>query len=322
MVRLLPSNALPTRFRLAEKAGDDYGVSDAPDWRRVDWSLHTREMEIDRRRVTYVDLGAGAGPPVVFIHGLAGCWQNWIENLPRIARARRVVALDLPGFGQSEMPRDRITITNYARTVETLCERLRLGPVVIVGNSMGGLVAADLAARVPRRVARLMLVSAAGLTHQHLLRRPVLVVTRIAMLAANTTVTQHELLLSRARIRHLLLSTIMRHPSRIELDVLLQQAPRSGLGGFMAAIDELIGYDIRERLPEIDCPTLVVQGRNDMLVPVGDAAEYVRMIPDARKAIWDETGHAPMLERPQRFNAELLAFLGERWGGLSGSVAA
>src|SRR3712207_1249301 len=86
------------------RAGDDDGRSAEPNWREIDWREHQRTAEIAGRPMSYVDIGSGDQAPIVFVHGLAGCWQNWLENIPRFARKRRVVAMDLPGFGQSEMP--------------------------------------------------------------------------------------------------------------------------------------------------------------------------------------------------------------------------
>jgi pimeloyl-ACP methyl ester carboxylesterase len=73
----------------------------------------------------------------------------------------------------------------------------------------------------------------------------------------------------------------------------------------------MVDYPIGERLPEIACPTLIVWGRNDLLVPVRDADTFEALIPDARKVIFDDTGHVAMLEEPERFNAELRQFLVE-----------
>lgn len=85
----------------------------------------------------------------------------------------------------------------------------------------------------------------------------------------------------------------------------------SGKPGFIDALDALTGYPIRDRLTEVACPTLVVWGSDDRLVPVGDAAEFERLIPNARKVIFEDTGHVAMLERPDRFNSELERFLKE-----------
>ena len=109
---------------------------------------------IDGRSVNYVDYG-GPGEaglePVVFVHGLGGCWQNWLENIPRVAaEGRRAIGIDLPGFGFSEMPAEEISISGYGRTVNALCDQLDIGEAVFVGNSMGGFISAEVGDPVPR----------------------------------------------------------------------------------------------------------------------------------------------------------------------------
>ena len=80
---------------------DPYGNPD-PEWLRIDWREHRRQVDVVGAKVNYVEMGEG--PPLLFVHGLSGCWQNWLENIPYFARTHRVVALDLPGFGGSPMP--------------------------------------------------------------------------------------------------------------------------------------------------------------------------------------------------------------------------
>src|SRR5437016_5811784 len=75
----------------AKRAKDGYGQSAEPSWRKVDWLSLLRQTEIGGRQVNYVELGEGEGPPIVFVHGLGGQWQNWLENLPYFALKRRVV---------------------------------------------------------------------------------------------------------------------------------------------------------------------------------------------------------------------------------------
>lgn len=74
----------------------------------VDWREHQRLVRVEDRLVNVVELGSG--PPLLFVHGLGGCWQNWLENLPEFARDHRVIALDLPGFGRSQMPAGEISV--------------------------------------------------------------------------------------------------------------------------------------------------------------------------------------------------------------------
>src|SRR4051812_28591239 len=138
---IVPSRARPAAPWSARRAGDDYGAHDPPDWREIDWRAYLHDTEIGGRRLRYVEVGEGDGPPIVLVHGLAGNWQNWLENIPRLARERRVVAPDLPGFGASDKPSEKISMTGYGRVVNELCDQLKLGEVALVGNSMGGFVA-------------------------------------------------------------------------------------------------------------------------------------------------------------------------------------
>jgi pimeloyl-ACP methyl ester carboxylesterase len=309
MATILPSKARPATPWSARRAGDDYGAHDAPDWREIDWRPHLRDIELGGRRVRYVDLGSGDGPPIVFVHGLSGNWQNFLENVPRLAGERRVVALDLPGFGESDDPRDGITMPGYGRTVDELSERLELGEVVLVGNSMGGFVAAETAIQFPQRVERLVLASAAGITSNHLRREPVMAWGRAAMMAGSRGAAEKRMAIARPRLRHLAFSTIMRHPSLIAPEMLWEMSQGAGRAAFRPALEAILDYDFRDRLAEIRSPTLIVWGREDMLVPVEDADAYERQIAGARKIVLDDTGHVPMIERPRTFNDALVEFV-------------
>jgi pimeloyl-ACP methyl ester carboxylesterase len=315
MPKVLPSRVLPAPRRAAQRAGDDYGATAEPDWRTIDWRRHMRFFEVAGRRVNVVELGEGEGPPVVFVHGISGCWQNWLENLPRVAEERRVVALDLPGQGASEMPREEISISGFGRCVEEVCDRLDLGRVALVGNSMGGFVAAEVAIAFPERVERLVLVSAAGISTNNVRSRPVLTLGRVAAAIATQSAAQHRIVASRPGLRHYSLLLVARHPSRLRAD-LVYHGLMAGTGkpGFRDALRELLGYDFRDRLPGIHCPTLIVWGTKDMILPVADAKQYAKLIEGAEQFVMEDTGHVPMLERPVTFNDRLREFLAERPG--------
>ena len=108
------------------------------------------------------------------------------------------------------------------------------------------------------------------------------------------------------------LSLVARHPSRLDAD-LAWEAMIKGAGkpGFNDALRANLEFDFRERLPEIACPTLIVWGEDDAVLPVEDADEYERLLPDARKVLMRDTGHVAMLERPGTFNDLLMEFLDE-----------
>src|SRR5258708_2743269 len=90
-------------------ADDGYADGDDATWRSVDWPSMTRQVEILGRSLNFVDTG-GSGPAMVFVHGLGGRWQNWLLTIPAFMGSHRVIALDLPGFGGSEMPAEEISI--------------------------------------------------------------------------------------------------------------------------------------------------------------------------------------------------------------------
>src|SRR3954465_14353227 len=83
----------------------EYGVPGRSAWLDVDWTAHLRSVDVHGTSVSYIEYGNPEGPPVVLIHGLAGCWQNWLENIVQLGEDFRVIAVDLPGFGASDMPR-------------------------------------------------------------------------------------------------------------------------------------------------------------------------------------------------------------------------
>ena len=311
---IFPSKARPATPWAARRADEEYGATAQPDWRETDWREYLHWLEIDGTQVNYVDVGSGEGPPVVFVHGLGGAWQNWLENIPRLAQERRVLALDLPGFGHSEMPLREISVSGYARTVEKFCESLDLGEVALVGNSMGGFVAAEVAIQFPQRVERLVLVSAAGISTTNLYRRPALTWGRVAAAVGTYGAANSRAAVLRPRVRHLSLAFVARHPTRLKADLAWEQVHASGTPGFRDALEALFDYDFRHRLGEISVPTLLVWGQEDMLVPVEDADEFERLIPNSRKILMADTGHVPMLERPMTFNSCLIEFLEEPRG--------
>ena len=304
-----PSTARPLTHRAARKADASYGVSDTPDWRNVDWPAHTKQVEINGRSVNYVDIGRGT-QTVLFIHGLGGSWQNWLENLPRTAEHCRAIALDLPGFGRSEMPADPISITGFAATVDAFCEALSLGPVVLVGNSMGGFTAAEVAIQHPERAELLVLVDAAGISSANVTRsRPGERLARQLMMRGQGDPEAAKRMLTRPGYMALGMGLVARYPTRISKELLSEQRLTFGDAGFSDAFEAILSYDFRHRLGEIGCPVLVIQGENDILVPLGDAIEFCELIPSSELLTMADTGHVPMFERPVQFNDALLDFI-------------
>jgi pimeloyl-ACP methyl ester carboxylesterase len=285
-----------------------------PSWKTIDWQEHLRWVDVDGRPANLVDVGDG--PPLVFVHGLSGSWQNWLENIPAFMDDHRVIAVDLPGFGKSPMPREKITISGYGKWLDKLFDALEIEAAAVVGNSMGGFVAAETAIKFPHRVERLVLVSAAGLSIEHQrndgILRALEVTENLAQFGIAWGLSRADWLTRRPRGRKMLMAFVAAHPEELDPALVSEQLAGAGTPGFVPALDALTSYPIRDRLGDIGCPTLVVWGPKDMLVPVKDAYEFDALIPRSRLVIYDDTGHVPMLERPERFNADLRAFLSEQ----------
>ncbi len=287
------------------------GPAPAP-WRGIDWREHQRWVTVDGQPVNTIEIGSG--PPVVFVHGLSGSWPNWLEQMPVLARDHRAIALDLPGFGHSPMPRERITISGYARLLDGFCAELGIDAAAFVGNSMGGFIGVELAIAHPQRVERLVLVSAAGLsTHNDPRTRRALPTLRRAqrILAATAawTAAHSDAVARRPRLREAALGLVVGHPERLDPALAAEQVRGAGKPGFMQALESILEYEVRSRLPEVACPTLIVWGDSDRLISVRDADVFAELIPNSRKVVFPDTGHMAMLERPAEFNALLEEFL-------------
>ncbi len=305
-----------------------YGPQGRSPWLDVDWRSHQHWTIVNDTPINVVELGEG--PPLVFVHGLSGSWPNWLEQLPVFAGrngdasqmqvspglgTHRVIALDLPGFGRSPLPPDgTVSITGYAELLDALLEQLGVDTAAVVGNSMGGFIAAELAIRHPRRVERLVLISPAGLsTHQdprilHLLpwvRR----MERLATAYAGWLASHSDAVARRPGLRNAFFRMIVPHPRELPAALVAEQLRGAGKPGLIPAAQAISDYDLRPHLERIACPTLVVWGDRDRVITRRDLEVFAELIPGARKVMYEDTGHMSQLERPAEFNALLAEFL-------------
>ena len=118
----------------------DYGNPD-PEWLKIDWREHLHRVELPGAEVNYAEIGEGE--PILFVHGLGGCWRNWLENLPHFGRTHRAIALDLPGFGDSPMPSWPIDMPAYGRLIHDFCEKLGIDRGGGAGRQLDGRLRLD-----------------------------------------------------------------------------------------------------------------------------------------------------------------------------------
>ncbi|HEX7058364.1 MAG TPA: alpha/beta fold hydrolase [Solirubrobacterales bacterium] len=287
----------------------DYGNPD-PEWLKIDWREHLRRVELPGAEVGYVEIGAGE--PILFIHGLSGSWQNWLENLPHFGRGRRAIALDLPGFGSSPTPDWPIDIPAYGRLVRDFCEKLDLSrETPLVGNSLGGLVALEAQTMSPDTFGPLVLVSSAGLINTWSPEQRASAIAWAWRAFGPPVADGAKWLVCRPRTRRFFWRSFVRYPEKLRPELLWEQM-NGGLRGpaFTDVLRAAIRFDLRDRLGAIEAPTMIVWGFDDRVIPVQASLSLHRRIPVSRLEIFERTGHIPQLERPARFNALLDDFLG------------
>jgi pimeloyl-ACP methyl ester carboxylesterase len=293
-------------------------VASAPEgWRAIDWHRRTWTVKVGRDKLSYVELGEG--DPVLLIHGLGGNWRVWLENLPALAhRNRRVIAVDLPGFGRSAPAGDGIGIHGYSHHLLGLLEELGLEQTTVIGNSLGGWIAADLALRAPGRIHALVLVDAGGIVPTAGERWKALAIMDGAARLARYAPRFRSAVASRRHLRSLALRYTFARPGELAADLVYMALPPEPDPGFQAALSTAKRSWSEawcDMLTEIACPTLIVWGDRDALLPLRHAREYARRIVDARLQVISDAGHLPMLERPSEFNR----VVGEFLAGLAGA---
>jgi abhydrolase domain-containing protein 6 len=251
-----------------------------------------------------VQLEAGAGPTLVLLHGFTGSKENWLPLMARLGATHRVIAPDLPGWGESAR-RDGADY-GYAAQAERLAawlQALDAGPVHLVGHSMGGGIAAVLAARHPEAISRLVLMDAGGaLFRENEFGRAV-------VRGENPFAVTDRASLDRQ------LAMVFDEPPFVPwpADRALI-ARRIADAGFESAVLDRIGRGPEAFLPVKDAerirhPTLLFWCRADRVIDVSAAALYRAAIPHAETSLLDGCNHMPMMEQPDRTALALEAFL-------------
>jgi pimeloyl-ACP methyl ester carboxylesterase len=220
----------------------------------------------------------GAGQPLLLVHGLGGSTRWWARNVPALARSCRVHVIDLLGFGRSRG--QRFVLREAAGLLVGMMDQLGLARASVVGHSMGGFIAADVAAQFPERIERLVLVDAAVLPFDRLSLRHI---WRIVQ-----------------RLPHL--------PWTL-LPVLCMDALQAGPVTLIKALRELLSTDIRLDLARIKAPTLILWGEHDATLPLAVGRRLHGHLPQAAFLVMAGAGHHPMWERPLAFNQAVIQFL-------------
>jgi 2-hydroxy-6-oxonona-2,4-dienedioate hydrolase len=258
-----------------------------------------KEVNIYGQKIHFVE--AGSGPVVILLHGLGGNSANWTLNIKQLAANYRVIAPDQIGFGQSDKPLINYRVGTYVDFLDRLYGELKIERATLVGNSMGGWIAALYAIAHPERVERLVLVDAAGFAPPKDFDMKQLAglnpSTREGMRALASRVFYNKELFA----------------SDAAIDLALAQRMSAGDGYTIQSLVESIARreDMLDgRLAAIKQPTLIIWGRADGLTPLAEYGErFKREIAGAELIVFEKSGHVPMVEQAAEFNGALLKFL-------------
>jgi pimeloyl-ACP methyl ester carboxylesterase len=289
-------------------------------------TLHSGFVDIGSLRAHHMH--GGHGSPVVFIHGLGSSgYMEWRQNLEATAVRHRVFAPDLPGYGRSDKPRARYTIPYFARFIRRYMEDRGLRSAMLVGASLGGRVALEVALEQPRLVRKLVLVNTLGLG------RPQVRAAQVAYgLVSLPRVGEAVMRLTRDALRWApprmirkvagryagVSSDLERTMDDTYLDDLREMYGAAGFhDAYLSTIRSLINprallgghHDVTQRLNELKIPVQLIWGANDPLFPLAHASRAHSLIERSKLAVIDGAGHTPQSERPEEFNRVLHQFL-------------
>lgn len=250
--------------------------------------------EINGTHLEYDDEGVPDGPPVVFIHGWTANRHRWDHQVSTLAKTHRVIRYDLRGHGESDVPSGGYTIAQMAEDLRALLDHLGIERATLVGHSMGGMTALTFALEHPTRVERLVLVGSIAC----MLYDP----SRKLLTAAGKRLPYP--LFVRLNIERAFSRRYPRHLKEEQIRASQSNARHV----VMAAFASMEQFDVLDRLGEIEVPTLIIHGVDDIQLPLTQARRMKRALPGARLVLV-EAGHECTLEAPEEVSDALADFL-------------
>ncbi len=252
-------------------------------------------------KIRYLEAGDAAKPTVILLHGLGAQAENWQFNITPLSQNYRVIALDQIGFGKSDKPFLKYRVGTYADFLDKFMAELKIEKAHLVGNSMGGWVAAIMAFKYPNRAEKIVLADAAGLAPK------AIDYDRIYQLNNST---RDEI---RANLKLIFASPALQNNEAL-VDQFMTQRIIANDGYTINSLIESIRRKedfLDARLGEIKKPTLIIWGKQDGLLPVADAEKFNKGIVNSELVVFYNFGHVPQVEKALDFNKKVLEFLGK-----------
>ncbi|MEM3085786.1 MAG: alpha/beta hydrolase [Halobacteria archaeon] len=268
-------------------------------------------------RLAYVDEGPRDADALLFLHGWASTHEQWSAVVERLSKKWRCVAVDLPSYGQSEVPVTDYTLEFFARSALQLLDSIGVRRAVPVGSSMGGMVSMEFTLRWPERVEALVLVDSGGMWRPRgFARRRARSDFAFAIYKALEPVIGRSMMKRAFHDHRPGIEEMKARAAALREDPKERARRRTRFNSMM----HVIATSYRKRAAEIRAPTLVVWGRQDRLVSLKLGERLARTIPGARLEIIEECGHLPSVERPGELARLVEGFLERMGDGLSFSI--
>jgi pimeloyl-ACP methyl ester carboxylesterase len=254
------------------------------------------------------------GSAVILVHGLGGFVENWMYNVDALAKAHRVYAMDLVGFGRSDKTPLVKNIYALAQFISDFMDTLHIDKATLVGNSLGGGLILQFALQFPQKVDKLVLVDNVGMDRDVIIDFRLCSIPYLGEFLIRPSLKGTEKLWKKIVDNPALVT-----PELVKLSyelAALPNATKSLLSVLRAGINlfgqrtELTKVLMKE-LGKITAPTLIFWGKQDRIIPVAHAQIAVSKIPGTQLHVFDECGHMPMFEYPEKFNKIVLDFLAE-----------
>jgi len=295
---LLPLSYAVFRPNLIISKAEDKARFTQPSSHFIDW----RGAEIH-----YTDEGTGA--PVIMIHGFGGSFLNWNKLRDRMKDQYRVIRIDLPGFGLSDMPEPNGTETDYTQQYRDfmtfmLDTTLHLDSVYLIGNSMGGMMSWGVAADHPDKVKKLVLLSSAGYDLEKISGK----VARFMKMPFMKYFFRKGLPMSSSENAA---KNVYADPSKINPEAVKNNNRMWNRdGNIMAACDlaSSTHYPDTALISMVKCPTLIIWGKEDKIIPLEHAYRFQRDIKGSALVLFDTCGHCAMIEKPDETAAAIKRF--------------
>lgn len=260
--------------------------------------MQTKFADVWGHKIRYLEEGK-SGKTILLIHGLGGSAERWLKVIPALSPKYRVIAPDMIGFGYSDKPSLDYTMEFFGKFLSAFIDTLDLKTVILVGTSLGGQIAAE-CTNTNRSIEKLVLVAPSGA-----MKRSTAAVDAYMMAALYPNYasarTAFEMMSNSGTVDEFTVSEFVKRMS----------IPNAKLA-FISSVLGIKNSKIDESLQNIMVPTLLIWGKEDRVIPIEYAKQFVSSIRDCKFLELEDCGHLPHVEKPDIFSESILEFLDSR----------